>query len=241
MTNSHIRQKAKELVASLEGRYRLVLLPLILNCYLILDNTFRLASERPATFFHSLLIFISEVSLLAISYNLLQVYRRRKDTLTVEDSLTTFASPYLFRFFLLRLTMGLLLYLWTLLGAVIVTLVTLLITSTGTVDLSEGIFLVVTVIILLPIVIYKTLSYSQAELLLCDKIEQGQKLSPFALLKESKALMQGHHWQFFRLQLSFIGWWLLMPITFGLIGLIVYPYISAVNAIFYQAIHSERQ
>lgn len=253
MTNSHIRLRAKELVASLNNRYLLVLFPLIINCYLIIDNGYRLANDRSTTFFHSLLVFISEVSLLAVSYNLLQVYRRRKNDVNFEDGLTTFASPYLFRFFLLQLAKWVILWLWYILGAFLIIIMSFILAvifvplldaklpSSSVETISLVIAYIEVIVVLLGLFINRTIAYSQAEFLLCEKIEQGQKVSSFALLKESKQLMKGYKWQYFRLQLSFIGWWLLMPFTLGLIGLIAYPYFSAANAIFYQTIGSEKK
>ncbi len=55
-------------------------------------------------------------------------------------------------------------------------------------------------------------------------------------MKASRKMMQGHKWQLFVLQLTFLGWGLLVILT-GLIGLLWYtPYIVATTAVFYEEI-----
>lgn len=50
----------------------------------------------------------------------------------------------------------------------------------------------------------------------------------------SKKMTNGHKWELFVLDLSFIPWYLLMSITFGLVGIYVAPYIEATKAIYYE-------
>lgn len=53
-------------------------------------------------------------------------------------------------------------------------------------------------------------------------------------MKESARLMQGHKIQYFKLQLSFIGWMFVSALCFGIGSLWVSAYISTANAIFYE-------
>lgn len=53
-------------------------------------------------------------------------------------------------------------------------------------------------------------------------------------MQESSAMMQGHKWQYFCLQLSFIGWHLVSLMTCGVGALWVSPYIQASKANFYE-------
>jgi hypothetical protein len=56
-------------------------------------------------------------------------------------------------------------------------------------------------------------------------------------LEQSKALMTGNKWAAFVYDLSFIGWILLVPLTFGLLGIFyVVPYKQAANAELYAAL-----
>ena len=54
------------------------------------------------------------------------------------------------------------------------------------------------------------------------------------VLAESKRMMKGHKWRFACLDASFIGWLLLVGVTFGLAGLFVYPYMGVAYAAFYE-------
>ncbi len=77
--------------------------------------------------------------------------------------------------------------------------------------------------------IVKACAYSQAMYIM------GLDKSKGALqcLRESEQLMKGHKMRFFMLQLSFIGWWLLVGITFGIAAIWVVPYYNATMATFY--------
>lgn len=52
-------------------------------------------------------------------------------------------------------------------------------------------------------------------------------------LKQSNEMMKGHINEFLMLNLSFIGWWLLSMITFGIALIWTVPYIAVANAIYY--------
>lgn len=80
--------------------------------------------------------------------------------------------------------------------------------------------------------IVKSLSYSMTFYILNDNPE----MSPQDAIKESERIMNGHKMDLFILQLSFIGWALLAPFTFGLITLYLTPYMHATTANFYDAI-----
>ena len=45
-------------------------------------------------------------------------------------------------------------------------------------------------------------------------------------IKQSVDMMNGHKWDLFYLELTFIGWWLLTAITVGIAGLWVAPYVK---------------
>ena len=58
--------------------------------------------------------------------------------------------------------------------------------------------------------------------------------SPWRAIQESKRLMRGHRWRLACLDASFIGWFLLVVVTFGFAGLFVTPYFATANAAFYE-------
>ena len=82
--------------------------------------------------------------------------------------------------------------------------------------------------------IIKGISYSQAMYILAENPEIGAREA----INRSKAMMDGHKMEYFVLMLSFIGWYLLCAITFGIATIWVIPYISAAYANFYNSIKS---
>ncbi|MHA8137610.1 DUF975 family protein [Lactobacillaceae bacterium Scapto_B20] len=83
-------------------------------------------------------------------------------------------------------------------------------------------------------VIIKQLAYSQAQFLFRDSIDNGQPLSYNASVTASRQLMNGHKGEFFLLILSFILWYILGGITFGLANIFyVTPYTKLTFANYY--------
>ena len=53
-------------------------------------------------------------------------------------------------------------------------------------------------------------------------------------LKRSKELMDGHKWNYFVFGLSFIGWFFLVGLTFGIALIYVGPYYAVANSLYYE-------
>lgn len=79
------------------------------------------------------------------------------------------------------------------------------------------------------------LSYSMTYYILIDHPE----LTPLEAIRLSKEIMVGHKGELFVLGLSFIGWFFLGLITFGVGLLYVIPYFNATLAEFYLSIKGE--
>ena len=58
-------------------------------------------------------------------------------------------------------------------------------------------------------------------------------LSATESMKKSRSMMKGYKWDYFVFCLSFIGWGLLVPLTFGLILIWLAPYMEVAEAIYY--------
>ena len=65
------------------------------------------------------------------------------------------------------------------------------------------------------------------------RIDRPQ-LSCSAAIKVSRNLMDGHRLELFVLDLSFIGWWLLVLLTFGFLTPFVMTYQKVAEAVFYE-------
>ena len=80
--------------------------------------------------------------------------------------------------------------------------------------------------------IIKGLSYSMGMYILAEHPE----MTATQALDESKRMMRGHKWELFVLQLSFIGWFLLVPFTMGLLLIWLTPYVKMSTTNFYNCI-----
>ena len=90
--------------------------------------------------------------------------------------------------------------------------------------------------------IIKSFAYSQAGLIFAEDVKNGAKITSLSeYLTRSQDLMQGYKGRFFWLQLSFIGWWILVALTFGIAAIYVIPYYNATMAEFYMEVVRERR
>ena len=76
------------------------------------------------------------------------------------------------------------------------------------------------------------LMFSQSYYILSE--DPSKSITQF--IKESVDMMNGHKWDLFYLELTFIGWWLLTAITVGIAGLWVAPYVKVTETNFYLSI-----
>lgn len=89
--------------------------------------------------------------------------------------------------------------------------------------------------------IIKSYSYSQAYYIYKDCVDKGQtsERSFVDYITMSRQLMDGHKFEYFVLQLSFIGWWLLVLFTAGLAAFWVVPYQNATMMAYYDNLTKE--
>ncbi len=78
--------------------------------------------------------------------------------------------------------------------------------------------------------IVKAFSYSLVYLVLIDNPEY----SAIEAITRSRQMMNGHKWELCKLGFSFIGWWLLCIVTFGIAAIWVVPYFATAFARFYE-------
>lgn len=82
--------------------------------------------------------------------------------------------------------------------------------------------------------IVKSYAYSMAYYVKLDHPDYGWK----ACIDESRRLMDGHKWEKFVLDLSFLGWILVGVLCLGVGTLWVTPYMAATEAQFYEYVRS---
>ena len=85
--------------------------------------------------------------------------------------------------------------------------------------------------------IIQAYSYRLVPYILADDPEIGANEA----ITRSRYMMNGNKWRAFMLDLSFIGWYILSAITFGLVGLFyLHPYKYGTDAALYNALQSEK-
>lgn len=84
--------------------------------------------------------------------------------------------------------------------------------------------------------VIKAASYSLFAYILAENPELGPRES----IEVSMMMMRGYKWQWFKLRLSLLGWYLLSCITLELSAIWTHAYISTVNALFYRHVKSSR-
>ena len=108
------------------------------------------------------------------------------------------------------------------------------------VSLVSGIFIILGYVAFIVPGIILGLGYSQIFYILKDKTDNGNYSGIMDTLSESFRLMNGHKGDFFVLSLSFIGWYIVVGITFGIAGIWVYPYIYITQTLFYENLLAEK-
>ena len=96
----------------------------------------------------------------------------------------------------------------------------------------QSLFIALWSILLVVPGIVKSYSYARAYYLKVDHPEMNWK----DCITESRNLMQGHKWELFVLDLSFIGWYIVGALCLGVGTLWVSPYHNSARALFYESI-----
>lgn len=83
--------------------------------------------------------------------------------------------------------------------------------------------------------IIKGLSYAMTPFLMAE----NPNMTASEAIATSKLIMDGHKWELFCLEFSFIGWTILSILTFGIGFLFLTPYMNAAMAAFYKSITAD--
>ena len=83
--------------------------------------------------------------------------------------------------------------------------------------------------------IIKAYEYSMIPYILADDSEISSKDA----FKKSKEMMTGNKWRYFKLELSFIGWFALCVLTCGIGTFFLIPYVDAASAEFYMELKNK--
>lgn len=83
--------------------------------------------------------------------------------------------------------------------------------------------------------IIKAISYSQSYFIALEHPEY----EALTCIRESRKMMRGHKWQYFCLQLSFIGWMIVGSLCLGIGVFWVSAYMAAADAAFYEDLKNQ--
>lgn len=84
--------------------------------------------------------------------------------------------------------------------------------------------------------IVKSYSYAMTPYIL----EDDEEISGNEAIEKSMRMMDGHKWDLFCLDFSFIGWFLLAILTFGIGMLWLHPYMQTARAAFYEELKANQ-
>lgn len=255
MTISSIKKDAKHILKELKGKYLLFSIPFLMQAILFsLQMRESYLTQQgievsfAATLFPLLWRFLSSVCLLSATYTMISVIRHKKQAVSARDNGLAFSSDYFFKILSLTLIRFLLILLWSLLlivGTIITTigfmalysnyqagsnmLVSALMTLVGLVIAIIGLYLSIN----------RSLAYAMADYILYDDINDNNYSGALDCIEKSKVMMQGNKWKFFLLQLSFIGWFILSLLSFGILYLYLLPYFTTSMVYFYEKIKGD--
>ncbi|MBF7094998.1 DUF975 family protein [Streptococcus sp. HF-1907] len=244
MTISDIKAQARAVLRGLSGKYALFCLPILLtiltaglSVYQTLLDLGGIQVRVSASYSPLLISYLLDFFVLSVSFIMLDVIRHQRQTVQFTDNTYAFNRAIFMKLLVLLVLRWIYLFLLSLLpafGFLLVGLGTYLLGNTIT--LTAIILLVIGILVTvigLTIVIQRQYAYSMAPYLLYDHLEDNRYSSARAILSQSVTLMKGKKWKFFLLELSFIGWYFLVPLTMGLIYFYVFPYNTTAHLIFY--------
>lgn len=85
------------------------------------------------------------------------------------------------------------------------------------------------ILFIIPGIIFSYSAYFSSQIM-----NDYPNLKPTEAIKLSKKMIKGNRWELFVYDLSFIPWYLLTMITFGIAGIYVYPYKCTADALYYE-------
>ncbi len=114
--------------------------------------------------------------------------------------------------------------------------------STLVLFIIQGIFIILWYLLLIIPGIIKAYAYSQTYFVYKTKVDNGETdISFLDCITKSRELMNGHKWDFFVLEISFVGWFLLSIVTLGIGFIWLIPYYYGVRANFYYSLFEDPQ
>ncbi|HEK9986783.1 TPA: DUF975 family protein [Streptococcus equi subsp. zooepidemicus] len=260
MSIREIKREARQTLKGLKGKYLLFLVPIILSIFysgIEVHQTYvttqGIEVSVGASYFPLIVLIMLTVFTLSAAYTMLEVIRYYRREVSFSEATIAFSGNLFGKVLVLLIIKWLLFVLWSLIwivGLVILTISSAaLLTSynTGAAVMTPIIFMIVgLVIFIVGLIVYmnRYCAYSMAEYILYDKVKEGTYLGAITAIEESKDMISGYKGKYFLLHLSFIGWFILVILSFGLLYIYVLPYYTTADVTFYhhlKHIHDETE
>ena len=274
MNLSEIRAQARTIRNQTNGIYSLFAIPTlvtILSTYLSpnrhleeivpqleINQAFVVIFGRQI--FPQIVEFVIALLFLATSFSMMEVVRKKRDTVGFTDIGRIFSAELFSPIFITQLTKSILLLLWnsiSLVGSFFLIFSSYKVLAIyGKVSdwsqLTAASPEVEQIVSYAPMMFLDTLivvtgtavflmanyAYSQTDFILYDQLSTGTYQGPWQIIAQSRRMMKGYKWKRFLLDLSFIGWYILIGITLGIAGVVAYPYITTARVLFYENLKS---
>lgn len=213
--------------------------------------------------FPQIVEFVIALLFLATSFSMMEVVRKQRDTVGLADIRRVFSAELFSPIFITQLTKSILLLLWnsiSLVGSFFLVFSSYKVLaiyekisdlSRLTTDSPEveqivsyaPMMFLGTLIVLAGTAVFliANYAYSQTDFILYDQLNTGTYQGPWQIITQSRRMMKGYKWKRFLLDLSFIGWYILIGITLGIAGVVAYPYITTARVLFYEKLKEERK
>ena len=210
--------------------------------------------------FPQIVEFIIALLFLSASFSMIEVVRKKRDTVSFTDIGRIFSAELFSPIFITQLTKSILLLLWNSISLVgsfflIFSSYKVLAIYGKISDLSQltaaspeveqivsyaPMMFLGTLIVVVGTAVFlmANYAYSQTDFILYDQLSTGTYQGPWQVLVQSRRMMKGYKWKRFLLDLSFIGWYILIGITLGIAGVVAYPYITTARVLFYENLKS---
>lgn len=213
--------------------------------------------------FPQIVEFVIALLFLSASFSMIEVVRKKRDTVGLADIRRVFSAELFSSIFITQLTKSILLLLWnsiSLVGSFFLVFSSYKVLaiyekisdlSRLTTDSPEveqivsyaPMMFLGTLIVLAGTAVFliANYAYSQTDFILYDQLSTGTYQGPWQIITQSRCMMKGYKWKRFLLDLSFIGWYILIGITLGIAGVVAYPYITTARVLFYEKLKEERK
>ena len=251
MKASETRQKAREFLKTLSGKYQLFIVSIIL-AILTISVTYRESiysyngTEISVTqSVPSIIGILSALFLASASFAVLDVMRHKADHVEVGDNMRVFSNELFGKYVVTAIVKWVFLFLWSLIAIAGIIILSAGVMFAATDDSAAGwVIVLIGFIVMIAgfvLAIMKEYAYSMTTYVLYDDVTNGTYEGPRSVIAKSTKLMNGNKWRFFCLQFSFIGWIILTALTCGLLHFYTLPYITTAELFFYEDLREKAE